>query len=345
MANILYGINGEGSGHWTRSREVISHLVSEGHSVTVATSGRALANLKGEFPVEEVFGFSFRFTKGRVDELRTFFKNIDVIPRGGSSVRKITGLMKDKDIELVITDFEPVSCLSGTLRRKPIISIDNQHFITRTDVEYPRRYVAQANVTKAAIEMMVPGADRYFALSFFGAEPISRKVSVVRPVLPRRILDAETSSGDYILVYLTHGSDEVAELLKYIRYRFVVYGSGSERTEGNVSFRKFDRDRFLHDLAFAGGVFATAGFSLIGEALYLGKPYLAWPVANQFEQLFNAYHIERLGYGKCVHRPTREGIESFLFNLDRYREALAGYPRGNNDEMFAELDRTIKKLI
>ena len=34
MANILYGVNGEGAGHSTRAKEVISHLRKKGHAVT-----------------------------------------------------------------------------------------------------------------------------------------------------------------------------------------------------------------------------------------------------------------------------------------------------------------------
>ena len=42
MANILYGVNGEGAGHSTRAREVLSHLVAQGHAVHVASFDRGL---------------------------------------------------------------------------------------------------------------------------------------------------------------------------------------------------------------------------------------------------------------------------------------------------------------
>ena len=51
MANILYGINGEGSGHWTRSKEVINYLNSLGHNVSIVCSGRASANLRNCFAI------------------------------------------------------------------------------------------------------------------------------------------------------------------------------------------------------------------------------------------------------------------------------------------------------
>jgi uncharacterized protein (TIGR00661 family) len=40
----------------------------------------------------------------------------------------------------------------------------------------------------------------------------------------------------------------------------------------------------------------TQGFSLVTEALHLGKPYLAVPVQHQFEQIFNAYWLDKMGH-------------------------------------------------
>ena len=56
MANILYGVNGEGSGHSTRAKEVISHLQRQGHKLHVVSFDRGLRNLSESFPVTEIFG-------------------------------------------------------------------------------------------------------------------------------------------------------------------------------------------------------------------------------------------------------------------------------------------------
>ena len=56
MANILYGVNGEGSGHSTRAREVILHLERRGHVVHVVSFDRGLRNLGESFPVTEISG-------------------------------------------------------------------------------------------------------------------------------------------------------------------------------------------------------------------------------------------------------------------------------------------------
>ena len=56
MVNILYGVNGEGSGHSSRAREVIAHLEAQGHRVHVASFDRGLRNLKDDFDVTEIDG-------------------------------------------------------------------------------------------------------------------------------------------------------------------------------------------------------------------------------------------------------------------------------------------------
>lgn len=344
MANILYGVNGEGSGHWTRSKEVIDHLLESGHKVNVVSSGRASANLKNFFEVEDVFGFGFRFTRDKVDEFATFINNFDAFPKGARSVKKAADLIKEKDIDLVITDFEPISYLASKFRRVPVISIDNQHFITNTDALLPGGHRVKMDFMKTVVDIMIPNADAYIALSFFEANPKDDKTIVASPIVRREVFNIKPSEGDYILIYLTHGFDKIAEILRPIRYKFIFYGANEDRQEGNICFKKFSQENFLSDLAGSRGVLATAGFSLISESLYWGKPYFAWPVRNQFEQIFNAYHIDRLGYGKYRTQMDSDAIEAFLFNLDHYKTNLSRYSRRNNSILFEKLNELIRKL-
>jgi uncharacterized protein (TIGR00661 family) len=147
-----------------------------------------------------------------------------------------------------------------------------------------------------------------------------------------------------VLVYVTSPAKELAALLKQVRCKFIAYGFGIEGQEGNILFKKPSMDGFLRDLTGAKAVIANAGFSLLSEALYLGKPYLAMPVENQFEQTFNAYHVNRLGYGAWWEELSKEKIESFLFNLPVYSENLKAYPRTGNGALLAKLDELINTL-
>jgi uncharacterized protein (TIGR00661 family) len=189
--------------------------------------------------------------------------------------------------------------------------------------------------------VMTPRADAYLVISFFAPRMKKRKTFLFPPILREEVLQAAPSQGDYVLVYVTSDARELTDLLKTVRERFVCYGFNRVGKDGNLEFRKPGLDTFLRDLSGCRAVIANAGFSLISEALYLGKPYLAWPVKRQFEQVFNAYYIGKMGYGAYWDDLTKERVESFLFNLEGYREKLSAYPRADNSALFAKLDEWI----
>jgi len=191
---------------------------------------------------------------------------------------------------------------------------------------------------------MTPQADAYLVLSFFPAEVKRRNTFLFPPILRQEILSAKQKTGDHVLVYVTSPAKELAALLKQVRCKFIAYGFGTEGQDGNVLFKKPSMDGFLRDLTGAKAVMANAGFSLVSEALYLGKPYLAIPVKNQFEQTFNAYYVDKLDYGAWWEELSKEKIESFLFNLPVYTENLEGYQRTGNGALFSKLDELIGSL-
>ena len=61
MAKIVYGVSGEGSGHSSRAREMISHLEAVGHIVKVVSYDRGYNNLKDEFDVFETEGLHITY--------------------------------------------------------------------------------------------------------------------------------------------------------------------------------------------------------------------------------------------------------------------------------------------
>lgn len=345
MANILYGVNGEGAGHSTRAREVLTHLVSLGHRVHVASFDRGLRNLQSDFDVTEIYGFRFSYVNNRVRYKRTIAKNLITVPYAAKSLSRLNALIDGSKIDLVITDFEPLTCHVGHRRRLPVISIDNQHCLTNAVVSYPRQYRRDAAAAKLVTRLMTPGANAYLVISFFTAPIRKRNTFLFPPLLRHEILNATPTEGDHVLVYVTSPAPALAKLLSSVRCRFVAYGFGREGTEGNIVYKKPSLDGFFNDLVRARAVIANSGFSLVTEALHLGKPYLAVPVSHQFEQIFNAYWVQKSGYGAYWEELNKERVESFLFNLPHFREALRQYPRQGNSVLLAKLDQLIQGYV
>ncbi len=344
MANILYGVNGEGSGHSTRAKEVLRHLVRQGHTVHVASFDRGLANLKDEFDVTEIYGLRLAYVNNRVRYEKTVAKNLFAAPKAIKSNHKLMHLADEWKIDLVITDFEPMTCHAGHRKHLPIIAIDNQHCITNAEVTYPKQYRRDAAATKLVAKLMTPRADAYLVISFFPAKIKKKNTFLFSPLLRQEVLDAKPGTGDHVLVYVTSPSPKLADMLKRVRCNFVAYGFGREGQDANIIFKKPTLNGFLNDLVACKAVIANSGFSLISEALHLGKPYLAIPVAHQFEQIFNAYYLDKVGYGEYWEDLEKEKIDSFLFNLDHYRENLAHYPRQNNNALLSQLDSLIARF-
>jgi len=341
MANILYGVNGEGAGHSTRAKEVISHLQLKGHRVHVVSFDRGFTNLRRDFEVTEIHGWRLAYVNNQVRYRRTIAKNLLGARKTAASAAQLKKLSEEWKIELVITDFEPLCCHEGHRRRVPVISIDNQHCMTNIDVSFPREHRADAAATRMVVRMMVPHADAYLVTSFFSAKVKRRNTFLFPPILRESVLRAKPSAGEQVLVYVTSPAPALAKLLASVRCRFVAYGFGREGQDGNVLYKKASLDGFLEDLISAKAIVANAGFSLVTEALHLAKPYLAVPVEHQFEQVFNAYWLEKAGYGAYWEELNRERVESFLYNLPHYRENLKAYPRQGNQALLTKLDGLI----
>jgi uncharacterized protein (TIGR00661 family) len=344
MANILYGVNGEGAGHSTRTKEVLTHLRSRGHTLHVASFDRGLRNL-AEFDVTEIFGFRFAYVNNRVRYKRTIAKNLVTMRQAAKSVSRLKDRIADWKIDLVITDFEPLTCHVGHGMGLPVISIDNQHCLTNAVVSYPRQYRRDAAAAKLVTRLMTPHADAYLVISFFKAAAKKRNTFLFPPLLRQEILAASPTQGEHVLVYVTSPAPALARMLSTVRGQFIAYGFGRDGKDGNVLYKKPSLEGFMRDLTCAKAIVANSGFSLVTEALHLGKPYLAVPVEHQFEQIFNAYWLQKMGYGAYWEKLDSGRVESFLYNLPLYQERLADYPRQGNEALLAKVDALIGDYV
>ncbi len=342
MARILYGVSGEGSGHSSRAREIIKHLEKNNHTVKIVSYDRGFKNLSPDFDVEEIFGLHFSFVNNRVEPIGTIFKNLIKSPKAIKSIAKATRIVKNFKPDIVFSDFEPISAIVANLHLLPLISIDNQHRLTNTKIEYPLKYKKDALLAQAIIKLMVVNTRACLVTGFFDAEVSNKKTYIFPPILRTEVLNKVTTKDDFILVYVTSEFGGLVDILKCINKKFVVYGFNKNEEDENLIFKKASSEGFLNDLASCEAVVANAGFTLITEALYLKKPYLALPVKGQFEQVLNGYYLEKLGYGKYWDELNKEKIESFLYNLNLYKNNLKKYKKEDNSKILKKINEFLK---
>jgi uncharacterized protein (TIGR00661 family) len=113
---------------------------------------------------------------------------------------------------------------------------------------------------------------------------------------------------------------------------------------GNCLVRDFSEEGFVHDLETCQAVVCNGGLSLIGEALYLGKPIFSVPVKNQFEQVMNARYLEKLGYGLASETVDPQLLKLFLREQGRYAARVSKHQQNGNERLFAAVDGLIRKL-
>jgi uncharacterized protein (TIGR00661 family) len=355
---ILYGVVGEGMGHATRSSVVLKHLVaSRAHAIEVVVSGRAHAYLQRTFPglqIHEIAGLNMIYKGNRVKRKRTFWDFVKKLPAFAENFDTFVKIGESFRPELVISDFESFAYYYAKQHDLPVISIDNMQIINRCrhdGLEISDEDRGAFELSRAIVKAKLPGCDWYLITTFFFPEIKKKRTSLHPPILRDAILDAQPSEGEHVIVYQTSDTNtQLVPMLKRLPGRFLVYGMlrtpGAEAQDGNVTLRGFSEAGFVRDLAAARAVVAGGGFSLMGEAVELGKPMLSVPLEGQFEQTLNALYLAELGYGEHHRHLSEDAIASFLYKAPRYAEALNGYRhRGDrNRELLGQLDALIARI-
>ncbi|MBF0587352.1 hypothetical protein INT08_10785 [Prosthecochloris sp. N3] len=305
---ILFGVQGTGNGHISRSRELVSCLRDAGHEVEVIISGRKAEELK-EVEVFEPYrvlkGMTLVTHRGRMNYIDTMFQ-LDL-----ARLMNDVLALEMNGVDLVVTDFEPVTSMAARLKNIPTVGFGHQ---------YAFRYrvpMARGNLF-----------ERYTLLNFAPARYNAGlhwhhfNEPVFPPVIPASLYEAgrRESVSNKILVYLPF--EEVEDIRRFLmpfdRYDFYVYGKVREnRDEDHLHYRGYSREGFLQDLQECRGVVCNAGFELPGEALHLGKKLLLRPLDGQIEQESNALALHELGYGMTMHQLDGDILRDWLLKPER----------------------------
>ncbi len=255
--------------------------------------------------------------------------------------------------ELVISDFESWTWCCARMHGLPFLAIDNCQSINR--LAHPKAVRAgqraSFELARAIVKAKTPGADHYIITTFFKAEIIKKRTTMVPPILRSAALRAVPRDGAHVVVYQSaEGWRDLPGVLKRIpQVDFHIYGFrrdiDTDVRDDNLLFRPISEHGFLNDLASCRAVIASAGFTLMSEALWLGKPMLAVPLAGQFEQMLNARWLDHLGYGLMTEELGRKEILKLMDRGDAYRERMRRHRQHGNAEAFEAIDGQLERLV
>lgn len=347
---ILYGVPGEGMGHATRTKVIVHHLLKN-HEVRIISSGKAYTFLKAQFGerVHLIEGLNFIHKEGGISRSRTAF---DFITKSSDKLyknfHKYIELHKTFKPNLVISDFESFSTVFSKINRIPLLSIDNIQVINRCklDISIPLHQKSNFKIAQQIVKAKVPQANKYLISAFFNPLPLKSNTLIIPPIIRQEIVNTTRERGNHFLVY--QNSLSARQLLPILEQlpgeTFYVYGAGVRESHHNVEFFPFNEKEFINHLAQAKAILTNGGYSLISEAVYLGKPILSIPLTNQFEQYLNAAYIEKLMYGRNFENFSSDNIKAFLYDLPLFTQRVSQYQQSGNSITLQEIDRVIREI-
>lgn len=356
MSTLFYSMSGEGRGHATRTRAIVEDLRRR-HRVVLFAPRQAhdlLAPLYegSDVEVRRIEGLAFHYKPGGgLDHVRTVLEFLRVVRRFPALVDQLRAAIRAGRPDLVVTDFEPLLPRAAEREGIPYVSVDHQHFLTTYSMEgLPARQRFQAFLMAQAVRVF-HGKQKLTVVSSFYKPRLKRllpgKVRQVGVLLGEDVRHRQPSDGDFLLVYLRRDTpSRVFRALDSCGLPCRVYGPGRTGTEGNLTFLAVDRASFVDDLARCRALVSTAGNQVVGEAMHLGKPILALPESDNWEQGINGHWVARMGIGMCADPATLgpETVAEFLARLGGFKAAMPGPGSEGNDEVARALEEVLADL-
>lgn len=293
---LAFSCAGEGFGHIVRIVALSERLADEYDIVYFVPDTVTDFLWKHLGRVKTIIIPSFRFVleNHSIDYVKTAAGNISYLFQFKKIISKIRTQLTGCGIDAVICDFEPFVSRAAVSLGLPLMNFSHPGILIKTLPLTPAGIIS-----RLVSKFMTPGAQVNAFCSFYNGE--------TGPVIRNEIRAQKPSAGTYFLVYTKQDSRrKMLELLKiFPSYRFEVF-------PGNTG-------DFAESLAGCRGVIAPAGHQLISEALYLGKPILAFPQKGQYEQTVNARMLQKSGrgmYGRAGH--AVQDMKKFFSLIDKF---------------------------
>lgn len=288
---ILYGIQCTGNGHLSRSKEIIKYLQDNYsdkiETIDVCLSGNFSQIDTSELNVKWKFeGLGFNMDKGQISILKTiidlklwnFFKSIFV--------------PQIKGYDIIVSDFEPITCWAGIIRRKKVLGVGN-HYKFLSNKKFLKNLSPTYFYNKVITKLVSP-VNKYIAFEYL-KDTENDFFPIIRKVLRR----TTPSQDDFYICYLSSipSEDQVKFFNLFPNQTFYIFHNDIKEASDfeNIRLRPIDRVHFTNKLMRCKGVICHTGFQLTSECLFLGKKLLVIPIKHQIEQIYNTRTLSKFG--------------------------------------------------
>ena len=352
MSVIYYGVTGEGRGHAMRARCIVDHFKQK-HQFVLLASGDATPMLREAYQgcdnveVREVRALRWQHdSQGRVAPWRTLFWGKWNQPHFMADARELALELQER-ADLVVSDFEVVTSYAARKAGVKLVTIDHQRFLVACDFRAaPFAMRIRAAIMGKAIGSNYPDGDLTIISSFYlpPFKPRYAHALGVGVLLRDDIQQAKPVVEPHLVVYLRKFCPpNVLEVLKQLPLSVHMYGVGKQSDEGNIFYHEIHAERFAEHLASSTALVTTAGNQLVGEALFLQKPVLAFPEPGNSEQLMNGVLLNQSGMGLALDYQslTYQKLQDFLTKRDVHVARMDSSKIVGNQTVFKKLSQLL----
>lgn len=337
--NVLIGVCGLGNGHTYRQIVLVDYLISTGYRVILLVNGQS----------EEVFKLRSDVVCINVDipfivckkngmefgETLQYLLNKNFLYEYFETFKRIDDIIGNDKIQLVITDYEPISAQYSYIKNIKLITLEQQSKYLGYKTSNLGMFGPEEEASR--LRYFFPKAELRLSASFF---PLSNDIKsnydvrLVGPIINHDVLKIKPSESNEALIYLSpfsKNNDATLAWLKKViiinsKINFNVFTSIDHQryfSDVKASIYKFDRENFIDKLSKCSFVISNAGHQLISEAIFLEKPVFVVSF-NTYEQIYNAHMLENYGLGRRV------DFSDFQFDcneINLFREGIIKYKK------------------
>jgi len=349
---ILYGVHGYGRGHAARAQAVLGELAKR-YDVLVLAGDEAYDQLRADYRVVRIPSLRYcQNRRGRRSAVRTILHNLPGIADlllGGPTMEMVISEMRRFDPHVVLSDSEGWTHRAARRLGVPRISFDHYGVLVHGRVAMPAwdRFVLW--MESLVYRLLICRPERVIAAAFFEAEPRSRAVRIVGPIVRAEARRTAPTDGEHLLAYFSNAranfTPRVEHSLGAAGCPVKVYGPARTGRDGNLEFCPIANEPFLADLAGCHAVVATAGNQLISEAIHFSKPLMVMP-EDSLEQRLNARIVAewRIGMQTSPGRLPGELLQEFLSRRDEFAANVRTHQRDGLAEALAAIDEATAEL-
>lgn len=342
MAKVLYGVMGNTNGHVMRTLSLITQLPQ--HQFHIVGGGRVPDVVGDRYPLTRVPVLHTRHKNQRLDLWGTIGQIVLRILQIPKICLQLHRLARDFQPDILVSDREFFLPIFAKLTGRRCLSVDHTHILKSSHYPVPPELRKIYRLTMLNDYLLYDWTRHNLIVSFF-RPPEKKRTGIVDEffsgVVRPELSQFQPSDQGHILVYLSIPQfPELLETLQTLDRPVLCYGAHRTGTEGNITFRPYDHQAILADLASCSYAVINGGHNLICEALHFGKPVLCFPIKGLIEQFINAHFIRELEYGDYTYdyAPPRALFETFEKRRSHYAAQIAAHYRDGTPDLVKRLD-------